>query len=766
MVKIDKNKIDYLVKEINNIKANINNDSVETILDSYEISELCYNFIISKDNLWFKFFFKNIEMSLKESELSIVFNELKLYDNKNKSYQSFVNYIENEFTKFDIIDELGKIPKEDINSDNTDSEDELGIEIAKEELMNDAKFEGLRNNQKLARESNIKQKFVSGIHNQVTGSGKSIIMMLTINDHNSELKKNNTSNKGKLYIITCPRIEVLNKMFFELETIVDEENDINMKQWILNKDNKKFWKDNDIIDLDKFRIIDRVNKKTRTEFKLSKSKPNILVINTDYFRVLNEKNIINYKKVNLIIFDECHGVSASKFYELLENIKFTHKKHIIGFSATPVRDNAEEKVKSIFSSSLKRDADHTLNIISNYDMMNAICDNIVLPPSYTIVEIKRTCKKKIGKSNKDITEKIIQNKISELPYKKLICWCGTITKMKEWYLFFKNKFPQLKLYCSTSKDKEHSNFNTDFDKFCKEDNNAILLCVNRCREGSDIKNLDCGIYIDHVKKRGILVSIQTVGRILRPDKDNKKKCGYIIDTFINDGKIEIEIMTADKVLNYYKKVLNLSCEESYKGIIENYEKMRKICNNTEFDDKTNKIKIHIDDNKNHDTEIQLDLITRIFDWTKFKNKLDKIIDHKFNISKEDKFKIIIDKLKKTKKFEPEKNFWNSYDELDKKGLDLPDNLYDEYKEFFDNESWFELLDMDISSYYKTKSECFNAIKELNKFNDGILTDKTYDDLRKIDKKLPPYPMEYFKKMEFTSVNNEFNLKTQNLKVKV
>ena len=72
--------------------------------------------------------------------------------------------------------------------------------------------------------------------------------------------------------------------------------------------------------------------------------------------------------------------------------------------------------------------------------MNAICDNIVLPPSYTIVEIKKTCKKKIGKSNKDITENVIKNKLKILPYKKLICWCGTIQKMKEWYIFFKNRY--------------------------------------------------------------------------------------------------------------------------------------------------------------------------------------------------------------------------------------------------------------------------------------------------------------------------------------
>jgi superfamily II DNA or RNA helicase len=51
------------------------------------------------------------------------------------------------------------------------------------------------------------------------------------------------------------------------------------------------------------------------------------------------------------------------------------------------------------------------------------------------------------------------------------------------------------------------------------------VCVNRCREGSDIKNLDCGIYLDNVKKRSTLVLIQTVGSILRPDKNKNKKLG-------------------------------------------------------------------------------------------------------------------------------------------------------------------------------------------------------------------------------------------------
>lgn len=259
------------------------------------------------------------------------------------------------------------------------------IEIEQEELI---KFEDLRKNQEIARKNNKKYNFSSGIHNQITGSGKSIIILLTINDHYlMDIER----NKSKVYILTCPRIEVLRNMFFE-KNLNDE--------YVMNKKNN-------IINLDNFKIIDKINNKNK-KFKLSKNKPNILIINTDFLKILDKSNMVKYDKVNLVLFDECHGVSAEMFYSLLEKIKFNYSIHIIGFSATPLRDNAEEKVKQIFSSSLEKSPNPKLNIISNYDLINAICDNIILPPSYTIVEINKTCNKKIGKSNKDITDKLLK----------------------------------------------------------------------------------------------------------------------------------------------------------------------------------------------------------------------------------------------------------------------------------------------------------------------------------------------------------------------
>ena len=121
------------------------------------------------------------------------------------------------------------------------------------------------------------------------------------------------------------------------------------------------WKKYDIIDLDKFKIIDKINNKDK-EIKNSKSKPNILLINTDFLRAIDKANdddeldyyVFDYDRIAYITLDECHGISANNLYDILKKIKYEHKKHIIGFSATVLRDGAEKKLVDIFSSSLDK----------------------------------------------------------------------------------------------------------------------------------------------------------------------------------------------------------------------------------------------------------------------------------------------------------------------------------------------------------------------------------------------------------------------------
>jgi uncharacterized protein YqgV (UPF0045/DUF77 family) len=260
------------------------------------------------------------------------------------------------------------------------------------------------------------------------------------------------------------------------------------------------------------------------------------------------------------------------------------------------------------------------------------------------------------------------------------------------------------------------------------------LAVNRAREGSDIKNLDMGIYLDHVKKRGILISIQTVGRILRPDIKKLKKCGYIIDGFINDGKIEIEIMTAQKILSYYEKVFGLTVENEYNDLLETYKKMKEIVSEKSYDEKTKTIKIKIDDDEKHDTEIKLELITKKFDWSKFTEKLNSIIDKNFGIDNDKKLKVEYEILKEKVLNLGLENKVN-YKEYAK-----TKNMETEPEKKYLNNGWtnyYDFLGIDTSNFPKTLDELKKILK-----NKNINSIEKYNKKENIEKyNLPEMPEE-------------------------
>ena len=112
-------------------------------------------------------------------------------------------------------------------------------------------------------------------------------------------------------------------------------------------------------------------------------------------------------------------------------------------------------------------------------------------------------------------------------------------------------------------------FNTNYDEYYKCSDPAILICINKCKEGSDIPFIDCGIYFDGCKSRSIVVSIQTSGRIIRPDKAGKKLRGDIIDTFVIDEKTKnmSHTLTVQKILSYLTRLLNLT-DDNY--VTSNY----------------------------------------------------------------------------------------------------------------------------------------------------------------------------------------------------
>ena len=92
--------------------------------------------------------------------------------------------------------------------------------------------------------------------------------------------------------------------------------------------------------------------------------------------------------------------------------------------------------------------------------------------------------------------------------------------------YWKKHFPNFKICVDTSKEQS-SYYN--YNDFSKEEKNAILFCACKHREGSDIKNLDCCIFLDKVENRNAKTFVQCIGRVLRRDSKNKKKEGVIID---------------------------------------------------------------------------------------------------------------------------------------------------------------------------------------------------------------------------------------------
>jgi len=355
-----------------------------------------------------------------------------------------------------------------------------------------------------------------------------------------------------------------------------------------------------------------------------------------------------------------------------------------------------------------------------------------------------------GKTNKEIIKSTFDTISKELPYKKTIGYCRDRKNLSEYHNFFVKEFPNLKTYwtCTTATTNDFNAPNGEddeknLDDFYESKGNSILLCVNRCKEGSDIQYCDSGILLDAVKKRSVLVGMQITGRIARPDKDGKKTHAIIIDTFIRDDTHTEETITVNKIINYFEKLVNISSIESFTQNDKNlYEKLKKI--KTECDEKQNEITVKIDDNKKHDSKLKFEYLTKSVDWNKVKQQLNEKIDNQFGITKDDKFNVIINKLKELNVFNKKCKFSETYDKLQlkiKQDNDFPIDLYNEYKENFDTNTWYGLLGYDTITYLN-----YDEMKKLlwkNKYYKNIFI-KEYDKLRNNNNKLPFDPTEFYK----------------------
>lgn len=338
----------------------------------------------------------------------------------------------------------------------------------------------LRKNQVNAIESSLDNDFESGIHFHATGSGKSWIGMTLISLFNEKYPKNNI-------IWICEKKSILLEQF--------DKN--NIKERNFTNIIKKF----NILNFSEYKLTDWYNSVNASIFW---NKPVLLIINRA-FLTSNDK----YKKIkiqfHLIIHDECHSIvneTTRKFYDYI--FSCNHIPKCIGFSATPTLEYRPYN-----------------KIISSYSIYDAFTDNVIVQPRIKWF----TCDEILSQVEiLSLIKILINNK--NIHYKKIIVWCGMIEYCEKMADLWSKYFTDYLICIDTSKEiTKYSNYK-DFEN---SESKSILFCACKHREGSDIKNLDCCVFLDNVENRCPKVFVQCIGRVLRLDKTGNKKYGLIID---------------------------------------------------------------------------------------------------------------------------------------------------------------------------------------------------------------------------------------------
>lgn len=670
----------------------------------------------------------NDPIYLKKTKMIKYLKIINNYIEKTNFIQIYIdNIIDSIINNISDSDEESDSENDNELENENENEPELEVENERQNNIDDNNptFE-LRPNQIKALQRNKELGFISGIHIQVTGAGKSVIILKTITD------KLEYDNSKKVFIILTDRIEILKNWFF------DDKNNLNQK-------NVQFWKERNIIDLTKFNIIDTITNKDKNIInKINNvTKPTLVIMNNAFLRTNNKyEQLIN--NISLVLLDECHSVSGPEIYKALRHIKYNLNTSIIGFSATPIRNskNSISQLCDIFGPII--DSNNKINIISFYDIISALQDDIILPYKFVITSIKNI--KNVN--NKLILKEIINKELELLPYKKVIIWNKKIKDIKDNIKFFKNNFPNMKVYYSHSgkEDNDNNTHNTNNDNnmhnFYTDNDNAIMLCVNRFREGCDINHLDCGIYLDQVKKRSTLVSIQTSGRVVRPDKEKLKKYGLIIENIYFDSNITIEYQTVQRIVEYYEHILNISDGEEtneydIRNIIDDFNKMYQ---NTKFSPEKSEITIKVDDNVNHDNVIKVEI--KDLNWGLMKKFLNEIMITKLKKENDEQLKLEFELLKdKVQKMNLK--HYNDYNKLDEEYEKKPDIKYKDYGWL----GWYDFLGIDTSKYPDTKIIWKNVCIENN------FKDKNIYDVNCVKYNLPLMPEELYK--DFKSFYHEF-----------
>jgi superfamily II DNA or RNA helicase len=440
---------------------------------------------------------------------------------------------------------------------------------------------------------------------------------------------------------------------------------------------------------------------------LSQTEINIILVNIDSINKL-PKHI--QKRSELLIFDECHNITGDIIYNFSKDFK-DEGKTIIGLSATPIKlrnKDSVSRINEIFGD----------NYIGYINYPDAVRRNLLLPITFKMLlgSIKNSHRKGFLENN---TKKIIfENSIETIEkmknrHKKLIFWTKTIDESDYLYHSMKAKFPRSNINISNSETDPES---IEIKKFTKQEE-GILICVNRFKEGSNDKMLSCGIMYSHVEKQQEHVFLQQIGRLVRMHP-NKSPPTFI--QLLND-KDEDEMMSyiIQNIISYYE---NLGLDEEILEMNDDGQGNIHISRNGE------KPFMNIDfgDFSNITTINTRDIINRLecrknITYEKFTEILKRN-----NIHNIEKYNLFIE---------------------ENKHLNLPQMIKKKFYGF----KWNDVFD---DNYYGER-ECYNRVEELCDEYKEEMEDMEYNEKLTFynlkDKRIPPiFPWEYYgvKKEEF------------------
>jgi superfamily II DNA or RNA helicase len=711
------NQINDMIKD--SILINYSDEMNNIILSDITLTKNIMEFIKSKIEIYAK---KSISYNETLNKLRNKIINLNTY--KKKSFDKIFDTLYNYFLDNKVLESLHD--NYYIKIDEITVDDILNCQNNNNQLQ----FNNWRENQQFVIDDLNTNGLKTGIHCQATGTGKTLEILYTIGFTNQQIKN------PKIILFT-ERVDILSDLFL-----------VKNKKIEIDKDKIKFWKDNNITDLTKFHIIERVINKDKNwikEFNESK-KPTLLIVNRLFLTMSKKYEQIN--NLNLILHDECHNTGSSECYNFL---KYFKNKNVItiGYSATPLR------------AANKNDIDNTikiygingkLNIISNYNIIFSIEKDLILPPVfhwYNINENQKKKSKNLNNANEILQEeygavfKILDEILPILPNKKIVAWCGTKELCKDWKnIFIKHKgmfqeVNKLKIYCDYNYNNNNNHTQTnDYESFKNETNNCIMLCCQRYREGSDIHYLDCVLFLDKVKKRGAIPFIQSIGRVLR--KGFGKISGHIIEGVIKtNDNYEKEFI--DKIIGYYMMLTNYTFNED----TNKYEQYVKLLDIIKFDKKNKIINLTLLNN------VVIPINCKTLDWENIVSKFQSILQNTIKLKDDEVFKIIIDKIKKLEPFKnSNNNFWEEYTKLDHNKLNIPKDIYTEYKQFFDQKTWYQLLGFDkYLNFARFKKFCNqNYIDSHKKLYRFLKNNNNY----------PFYPEEYYRLTGWNSWNFKVN----------